>query len=199
MRLWGESLEACQSTRGSGSTSTPDSSKGAVSAPAKTSSHPFSTSAADLQAILALHGIDDFGGLDGNHQSTITLRLPTDATGPWPSERLARLTGAIDLPVDPWLAEFSVPVVTLPNHQALGILLALEEHRQSNVNHHEQPIEHGQTLHFWINVAQFIVDLLADQRFTPALQHGAGAALIAAWQPWFHDEDGRARAGAMLA
>ena len=60
---------------------------------------------------------------------SLRLRLPCDANGPWPSERLGRAAGAVDHPFDPWLGEFEVPSIKAPAGHAMRVLLALDADR----------------------------------------------------------------------
>jgi len=100
LRLWGESLEAAQATR-QGDSAARTSEHGAVSAPPEILHHPFAVAAEQIRAVLARSGIIPGDDAAAFTTGVLQLRLPCDAAGPWPSDRLARMTGAIDLPVDP--------------------------------------------------------------------------------------------------
>lgn len=164
--------------------------------------HPFAASAQELLNRLHDAGLLPENGDDPSPASpsvpfplldVIAPRLPRDQAGPWPSDRLARTAGGIESPTDPFLDAIEIPCVALPNHRALPLLLALEDRQPAS------RIELGGSMRFWIAVAKFITDLLANQRFIPTLIQSRDIGLIAAWQPWLHDEDARRRAAALLA
>ncbi len=190
LRLWGESLEAYVAS--------PRFAEVAVAASgvaddqsavalADGAMHPFAASAEQLRQRLPA----DLGAMT-SAAGLFRLRLPRDPQGPWPSDRLARRAGAIEMPIDPWLGEFEVPNVGIANEQALVALPSWEEHEQN------PEFDFAPSLRFWMSVANFVSDLLADQRFIPTLVQSRGDGLRGSWQPWLHDEDVRKRLAVLI-
>jgi SNF2 family DNA or RNA helicase len=124
---------------------------------------------------------------------TICLALPGDASGPVPSDRLRGAVEAVDRPTELRLHRCEVPTLELLNEHALSAVLQLEDRGPTG------GVEFGHSLPYWIAVARFVVELLADQRFIPTLVHPRGGGLQAAWRPWLHDGSAQARLGALLA
>ena len=204
LRLWGESLETY------------------VSAPRRRSAqsatlHDFALQAHELRAQLLEARIlpDGFTIAAADQPPVLRLQMPCDSSGPRPSQRLARfdeirsasnevvalaesngestmVDTAVDLQEDCWLGEFDVESLALPNDRALEALLRLENRKWTGV------IEFSDSVRYWIAVARFVIDLLADQRFIPTLLQRGGNGLTAAWQPWLHDEQTRKQVGALL-
>ena len=155
--------------------------------------HPFALLAGELAATLVAEDLlepDAVGEL-----GSMRLRLPCDPIGPRPSDRLGSAVGALDQPTELRLGRFEIPTVALPNDQALSAVLRLEDRGPTDA------IDFGHSLRYWITVARFVLELLADQRFIPTLiepQSNRGG-LRAAWRPWLHDESAQVRLGALLA
>jgi hypothetical protein len=197
LHLWAESLEACvrmseHGHGGPGDQHPPAS--GAVSAPstiaASTPPHPFAAEPDDLKTVLADAALrnGELAAYDAHE-----LRLPADDTGPRPSDRLA---GVVSKPIDDEplrLDTFSIPGLRIRPDRTISTLLALEDAGPP------EGVEFGRSLIYWMRVARFVLELLADQRFIPTLIHSRDSELKAAWQPWLHDDDSRVRAGTLIS
>ena len=156
--------------------------------------HPFAMPAANLAAWLESLGALNCAALEP--ATTIRLRLPCDASGPRPSDRLSSAVGLGEQGWTAWLEPFEVACVPLSPGRALDSLLQLEMLAASTTS--GGTIELGHSIRYWFAVARFILDLLADQRVVPTIAHQRGGELIAQWQPWLHDEAARRRAQVLL-
>jgi SNF2 family DNA or RNA helicase len=178
VRLWGESLERFGATR----TPATDSAHG----------HPFAAHTMELADALIGDGLlaeEHVGGRELLH-----IKLPLLAAGdPCPSNRLASMLGKLELPVRPELAAFTVASLRLANEHAIAALLTLEDQGPTG------ELRLGHSLRYWITVARFVQELLADQRFIPTLIHTREGGLRAGWRPWLHDREIRGRVGALIA
>jgi hypothetical protein len=200
LHLWAESLDALVRGQdefahagGNGVDATGAVGGGATATAATTVTapdHPFSLSAAEFTAALGEAGHVNGAAAD---VGTLELRLPAVDGRPLPSDRLVGLVASDDRRGEARLESFCVPSVTLRGDQAIATLLAMEDGGAS------ASIDFGHALRYWMTVARFVLELLADQRFIPTLIQPRDAELRAAWQPWLHDEAARARAGALLA
>jgi SNF2 family DNA or RNA helicase len=192
LQLWGEALDAYHRAAGAANADTPVQRGGVATLPAASRSiaHPFAIDAQELRMALTRCEVQS---ADVAPVGSITLQLPCDDKGPWPSERLARAAGTVDQPVDPWLADIEIPCLVIPAGDALPALLALD------TAHLPHGIELSQSVRYWCDVARLVIDLLADQRFIPAVRQPRSAQhLAASWQPWLHDDAARARIGELL-
>jgi hypothetical protein len=188
--LWAESLEAYRRT--GGRAGEPASGGGATATlAAPRAAHPFTVSADGLGAVLIEHGLLAPHAVDGH--GWIRLSLPSDERGPWPSDRLGSSVGPHDTPIDPVLREWRIETVRLATPRAIAQLLRLEDHGSSLA------IEYGYDVRYWIVVARFILELLADQRFVPTIMQGRDQEFRAAWLPWLHDEVARRRVAQLIA
>ena len=113
----------------------------------------------------------------------IDLRLPRDLLGPWPSDRLGNAVGGIDGMQDAWLGSFSIPTVRLSVDDPIIGLLALERCRRI------AGVEFGHSIPWFISVARFVLELMADQRFIPSLHRRDDGHLSGMWRPWLLDEE----------
>ncbi|UCD74724.1 MAG: DEAD/DEAH box helicase [Phycisphaerales bacterium] len=192
MRLWAEFVEALRALGPpSGDGERPRETAGEGEAALEHAAlHPFAVPGSELARDLLESGLLPPDVLDG--PSSFRIRLPADDSEPWPSDRLASVLGVSDRPVDPALALFQVPCVTLAPDRVLAAVLAMENQEAGGA------IEFGYSLRFWMTVVRFVTELLVDQRFLPTLIQSRGEGLKAAWQPWLHDEPIRARVGALL-
>ena len=100
------------------------------------------------------------------------------------------MLGVIDEDQAPRLRRISVPALGLRNDLALAAVLRLEDRGPT------EGLEYSHAIPYWIAVARFVLELLADQRFIPTLiqPRSAPNGLRAAWKPWLHDDSaGRVR------
>jgi superfamily II DNA or RNA helicase len=208
LHLWGEVLEQYVARRGAAAVAAASDAPNVRAQP-----HHFALGAAELRDLLSsagAMGADARATSAGDHRpGEIRLQLPCDWQGPRPSDVLARLAeGAAgedggepgrggdrqEHALDPYLGQVVIETVAVPAAGVIDALLRLEQAPALQ----ERTIELGQDARYWIAVATFIADLLADQRFIPTLLQGRGHEVTAAWQPWLHDEDARARVGVLL-
>ena len=155
--------------------------------------HPFAVDADVLGAALVGADLLDAGQLGG--PSTLRLRLPAGSVAPRPSDRLSSAAGEIDSDGVVELRTVEVPALALANAHALAAVLRLEDRGPTDA------IAFGHSLPWWIAMARFVLELLADQRFIPTVIQPSGdhGALRAAWMPWLQDESARNRMAALLA
>lgn len=207
LHLWGESLSAYLTSPRFVEEKNKPRRTGNGSAAAD---HPFAASADELHAVLSPL---PFFTSPAVNPATLRLRLPCDSQGPWPSDRLARRSGAVEMPEDPWLGEFDVPGVAIPADRALYLLQQIEQAsapEPAMVDHSPAEdsaapssdalpaLEFCQSVRFFISAAHFALDLLSSQRFIPTIMQIRGEGMRAAWQPWLSDEDARRRVAALL-
>jgi non-specific serine/threonine protein kinase len=204
LRLWAESLARLNSVAAvaapPGAPPEPalrDSASGTAlaTAPAETASvsvtdHPLVIDADALRAALIAAGLMKAEELA--EARDLTLLLPRDEQGVLPSDRLAAAAGVVSEHPAAWLGEFSAPTVAIRSSNAASALLALEDRGDT------REILLGHTMRYWVAVARFVIELLADQRFIPTLIRRSGGELTAKWQPWLRDEPARGRAAALL-
>ena len=201
LHVWGESLEAYLEHKRHAAPEMRGSAGAATAVAAERQAHPFALPAQELLESLSSEGIHE--SFRVAQAGMLRLRLPRSGEGPMPSERLERAAIAgqalsdeaeveSEWTSDPWLGEFEVPSVALPAENALGTLLALANHRDGSA------IDLSQATRYWIEVGEFLVDLLSDQRFIPTLVQTRAHGLQGFWRPWLHDEDARRRAGALV-
>ena len=130
------------------------------------------------------HCLRDAGvDIGSSNEAILTLKLPHDLLGPWPSDRLVSIMGDYDRASEPLLGEFKVPSVTIEPSLAFEVLNVLAHHAC------DEKFEAGQSIHFWASAAQLSIDLLVDQRFIPTLLQVDRKRLTAKWTPWLHDEE----------
>jgi SNF2 family DNA or RNA helicase len=126
------------------------------------------------------------------------------------------------------LAEFTVNCLVIPNDVAVEFLLGLRNAKPGGTTAGTSPgmdgalstphaaclladsqeptaipelgeaIEYSHSLRYWMEVAQFVAELLIDQRFIPTLIQSRAEHLEAAWLPWLHDDDARRRLGLLV-
>src|SRR5262245_40149534 len=97
LQLWAESLDLCRVARSaSAHAQTAEhnrSGDAAMSTLVAAKDHPFVSSAQDLrEALIAIGIAEDL--LPWTDQAVVRIRLPADAIGPLPSDRLARALGS---------------------------------------------------------------------------------------------------------
>ena len=192
LRLWGESLNSYREFRRSmAAIPKPHPNGSAISA------HQF-VATVD-QVAMAIGPLSNL--LSSTSDSSFSIRLPRTAHGPCPSDRLSRaaLDGELsengDTPeanVDPWLGDFTVPAIQIAPAQVLEFLLRLNEIRS------RASVDWGHAVRYWMAVADFVLELLADQRFVPTVLQSRDHRLAGRWQPWLHDEAAGRRVAALL-
>ncbi len=156
--------------------------------------HPFAAPAERLAGSLVAAGLIEAEALAD--PGLLELSLPGDQYGPCASDRLRALTGQDGLDGRMHLRDVEVPALCLRNDQALSAILGFEERGPGG------ELAFGHEVPFWIAVARFVIELLADQRFIPTViqpEGGRGSPLRAAWRPWLHDDPARLRMGVLLA
>ncbi|MDG2053800.1 MAG: DEAD/DEAH box helicase [Phycisphaerales bacterium] len=159
--------------------------------------HSFAASSVDLRAAV-LSVFPEYA----DHlvpEGSLSIMLPGDVWGPWPSDQMASIVGDLDRPSDPLIQAFSVPAVRVNTVMAPEILIAMADLLHLDVSSRATlPIECGASIRYWASVSRFVMDLMADQRFIATLVQRREGQLEAWWQPWLHDEDARWRTGALL-
>jgi SNF2 family DNA or RNA helicase len=118
------------------------------------------------------------------HESTLVARLPTVGKSPQPSRAFMRKsTPAGKIRLKPW----SIPDLLFPPRDALALLVHLPS------LYEETPgLELAADARFWQTAARFALELLAGQRFQPALVE-ENARCFARWRPILNTADDRAR------
>ena len=182
LRLWAESLSSFHGA--------PHDPAGTVAAPPEV--HPFAVQADILGRTLVGADLLDADRL--GRSCTIRLRLPADSAAPRPSDRLSSAAGEIDSDGVVGLRSVEIPALELANAHALAAVLRLEDRGPTDA------IAFGHSLPWWIAVARFVLELLADQRFIPTVIQPSGdhGTLRAAWMPWLLDKSARNRMAALM-
>ncbi|MEE2912892.1 MAG: DEAD/DEAH box helicase [Planctomycetota bacterium] len=191
LHLWAESLDQFNllPLQGKSSIKEAESNGVAVGIVAdQAERHSYTVSSDVLMQSMIDSGIE----LASVEESNITLKLPHDLLGPWPSDRLVSIMGDYDRASDPLLGEFSVPTLKLEPNIAVRVLSLLSNHSRDEV------FEIGQSVRFWNSAGQMALDLLVDQRFIPTLFQVDRKHLTAKWTPWLHDEEVVDRFGLLL-
>ena len=175
LKLWAESLERFLSAAGSAALA------------AGLSSHPFAAPASDLTSILRALNLDI-----AHSAIVLTLRIPSTNQRIQPSDRLAGLAAAVIDLEEASLTTIEVPAVVIEGEHALRVLMAMEgaTARGSFALSHDAE--------YWIAVARFVLDMLADQRLVPSLVSQSTGELAALWVPWTQDADAARRREMLL-
>ncbi len=153
--------------------------------------HPFAMESHPLREalvkadLLTPEAVDDVGSL--------RMRLPSSGSRPQPSDRLASTLGRIEDNAGVALLETKVPCLRLSSAQAAATMLRMEDAAPS------ADVRFGASLRYWADVARFVLELLADQRFVPAAVQQPEGGMRAYWQPWLHDAGVRTRVSALLS
>src|SRR5579859_7991237 len=142
--------------------------------------HPFSAPPQALAAALRLAELKVSA-----EEAALTLRLPT--VGKWPQPSRAHLladapTGKLKLKV------WSVPALLVAPRDSLAMLLNLPGPDDDTPG-----LEIAADARFWQAAARWTLELLAGQRFQPALEPLDGERCLACWQPVLDADDDRAR------
>lgn len=120
---------------------------------------------------------------------TAVVSLPTGDGQPWPAPELWALTGDPNGGEPPELAAWQVEAVPLAAEQALSLLATLPERADE-----EWPeVALGTDLRYWSYAAKLALELLAQERYLPAVVPGPGGDLAAAWLPHLQDPTDRER------
>ncbi len=196
LHMWGESLvahvaHAARHARAEGGLS--NDSGGAAVAQLE---HPFAVTADALQQ--ALTQVEIIRADDAVELSSIRLRLPSDADGPWPSDRLSLLAGGVEPATQPHLETVETPSLALAAAPAVDALLRLEEAVHDS-REALRGVDLSPSVRYFIRVARLAVDMLAHQRFIPTLVQSRGNGMSAAWHPWLSDDETRRAVSALLA
>jgi SNF2 family DNA or RNA helicase len=161
--LWAETAQPeAQPTRPRGR---PRKGAGGITARA----HPFAAAAAELYQVLPTPEL-----ADEVTEERLIARLPTLADEPQPSRPFLRERAASGSPA---LASWVVPALTFAPAGALELLAALPATDDTTPG-----VDVGADLRFWGLAARFALELLAGQRFVPALV-AEGDAYMARWRP----------------
>jgi SNF2 family DNA or RNA helicase len=194
--LWGESLTRYVQRTGSlpsSLTASGASASATATSTAMTSSieHPYALTIEELVDAVSVNAMSDSSPWTSNG-SPLRLRLPSDLSGPLPSDRLNALIGQELDDTIPALRTVAVPALRIDPAFAIDILLFLESQDG------RENVQHGHALRYWILVARFVLELLVDQRFIPTVVRHRDDQLHATWQPWLHDPSTRERIAALL-
>lgn len=123
--------------------------------------------------------------------SSIRLLLPSDDSGPWPSDHFRLLAGVAEPGTEARLARFDVPTLELPPNMALDVLLMLE-----GIEH--DGVDFSPSVRYFMRIARLAMDLVEAQRFIPTAVQVRGNGLTGAWHPWVSDEETRHALSALL-
>ncbi len=155
--LWGESARA-ESRR-----------RGRKPSLKKAQPHPFGATAAELQQALCALGLGAAA-----QEGSIAARLPTQGDEPQPSRPFLRESAAR---ASSTLAAWTMPALMFEPLQALTLLIGLP------LTDDETPgVSLGADLLYWNEAAGLTLEMLAGQRFAPALIEQDGR-LAALWRP----------------
>ena len=109
-------------------------------------------------------------------RDSITLRLPTTRTGPYPSPRLAH-SWTLDGETQPSLAPWTVSGLWLMPQDALPILLDLPRLERYN-----NQVILAEDARFWRIAASVAVEAMAAQKIVPVVANGQSGSALARWQ-----------------
>jgi SNF2 family DNA or RNA helicase len=197
LHLWGESLEAhVAHTAAGASTNGHPRDEASATAVAPEVSHPFAVATGDLHAALLRASIlrpEEAAGM-----SSLRLRLPAGAAGPWPSDRLGMLAGMTEPGAEAGLSTFELPAVTLAPALAMEALMRLED---ATIDHRAAlpEIDLAPSVRYFARAARLVIDMLAHQRFIPTIAQSRDSGMAAAWHPWLEDDETRRAVSALLA
>lgn len=146
-----------------------------------TTTHPFACAPEELAT-----GISELG-FDLTETTEITLLLPSDATGPTASPRIAVGDSAAQRTLRKW----SFPALTLTPLEAASVLTSLPKEPTDTFR-----FDHS--LSFWREATCFILELLARGRFLPGVSR-AGPTARAIWQPVAAEDADQNRLGTLVS
>lgn len=150
--------------------------------------HPHPLQAAPERIRVALSDlVPDWTHDQGQFTATrVNLRLPSKDQAPQPSPQLARAGVELEAPAEsgpPHLAMWTADAISLAPVEALTYLAALPEGSLPA----RLRLELGDDVRFWSLAAKFALELLARQRFLPALVKDDGGGFRAVWSPILDD------------
>lgn len=182
LHLWGESVELAASQ---------------AQCPAPV--HPYAVKSTELRSALEAR----IGSLNGAREGSIDLLLPHAAAAngaarptTLPSSRLAGLLGRSSDDEELLTLEPSrVATVRVAPRDALKVFLRLREIEETS----SQSFTLGHSMHWWMRLAQFALDSVADQRVIPTVLQKRDGVLAGQWRPWLNDEDANAQLADLLA
>ena len=160
LHLWAENSEAAH-FRSSGGRATGRKTGGK---PTPTRPHPFaSAGVALLEAVTQVAGgrLAESGSFDA-----LNLQLPSSPKGPLPSPQL--IVADLVLGRPDGLTEWQVPTLTFAPAVALDVLLNLPDESPPSV-------VFGESLCYWLSVAEFSLELIARQNFVPTVYEVSAA------------------------
>lgn len=181
LRLWGESAERFAR------------SSEAPAPAAEPPPHPYAATEEELRTALPRVLGESDAAANTDSSEPLVLSLPTLDGRPGPSERLAGLVDPGENLDEPMLASWSVPTVALPPAAAMRALPALAASTRG------MGVEFSPSVAWLASVVEFVLDLLAEQRFVPTLLRDRGDGFRAAWEPWLHDRRARGHVEMLLA
>src|SRR5689334_7677051 len=156
LALWGETDEPTAHAKARG--------RRARAAPA---SHPFCAAPKALQWALAVLKIT-------GRPAALVARLPSAAGAPQPSRAFLRER---EKPGTLTLAAWQISALMFAPNEALDLLINLPETAGAG-------LALGADAAFWVTPARFVFELLAGQRYLPALvEEGADGGCRAVWRP----------------
>ncbi|HEU5101812.1 MAG TPA: SNF2 helicase-associated domain-containing protein, partial [Roseiflexaceae bacterium] len=141
--------------------------------------HPFAATVAELIAALP-----DPELRDEALESQLLARLPTVGGEPQPSRPFLRERIAEGSPV---LGNWAIPALAFEPASAVALLASLPPPDDTTPG-----VDIGADLRFWGAAARFALELLAGQRFVPALI-AEGQHVLARWRPLLDASDDRDR------
>lgn len=143
--------------------------------------------AADPQSIRALPAVqravitDEAVCVD----RTMRIRWPVHGETEVPSPQLARMLSIDETdPAQCALGELLVPGVSVAPERVPAVLLAIDLAPE----HDRRAVTIAPSLRYWIAVTRLVSELLADQRFVPAVSRDQDGGLAAHWRLWMHRE-----------
>ena len=133
--------------------------------------HPFSVSREKLTKVVnrladTADSPDHTQGFDSSGFDILTLRLPSSGKGPLPSPGLIIEDESTHEKADalkPWFMD----TITMEPDTALDFLVSLPARPPRG-------IRYGTTIQFWMETANFALELISRQRFVPTLQANDG-------------------------
>ncbi|UCC29478.1 MAG: hypothetical protein JSU86_14905, partial [Phycisphaerales bacterium] len=130
--------------------------------------------------------------VSGAASSELTLRLPHRNGRPVPSAVAATSPAVADRSQDVLLVPCRVPTLAFAPADAVDLLTASPGFGRGDVHG-------GASLCYWSRVAALVLELLAKQRFVPALHHAGSDRYLGYWRVVVEDEHTSDRLGALIA
>ena len=130
--------------------------------------------------------------VSGAASSELTLRLPHRNGRPVPSCMASTSPATADRPQNLSLVPCRVPTLAFAPADAVDLLTASPGFGRGDVHG-------GASLCYWSRVAALVLELLARQRFVPAIHHAGGDQYLGYWRVVVEDEHTSDRLGALIA